>query len=273
VVAKHEDDLRVLGEHSAMMEIEASDASKRRDRALAELASMQEEIQGTRAKSASLQESHAALQAAHAELQEDHSILREELGQLEEKHNEALEQLKESRATVEKVSEGKLITEERYKHFHGEHRKLSHGLRKAEEKAADYLRQLSFASRVRDAAWADGMYLGFETFRTWWKDPAQRIDLNSVNIEDIPCTGEAIRRLLSFGADEMPDAARIHEFNYQPPVAEAEAAESEAVREVSAAVEAGPVPETAAGGAVQETAQTVEVALDSSEPPKAPQEE
>jgi chromosome segregation ATPase len=80
VVAKHKDDLRVLGEHSAMMEIEASDASKRRDRALAKLASMQEEIQGTRAKSASLQESHAALQAAHAELQEDHSILREELG-------------------------------------------------------------------------------------------------------------------------------------------------------------------------------------------------
>jgi hypothetical protein len=153
---------------------------------LAELASMQEEIQGTRAKSASLQESHAALQAAHAELQEDHSILREELWQLEEKHNEALEQLKESRATVEKVSEGKLIAEERYKHFHGEHQKLSHGLRKAEEKAADYLRQLSFASRVRDAAWADGMYLRFETFWTWWKDPAQRIDFNSVNIKDIP---------------------------------------------------------------------------------------
>jgi hypothetical protein len=269
VVAKHEDDLRVLGAHSAMMEVEASDASKRRDRALAELASMQEEIRGTRAKNASLQESHAALQAAHAELQEDHSILREELGQLEEKHNEALEQLKESRATVEKVSEGKLIAEERYKHFHGEHRKLSHGLRKAEEKAADYLRQLSFASRVRDAAWADGMYLGFETFRTWWKDPAQRIDLNSVNIEDIPCTGEAIRRLLSFGADEMPDAAGIHEFNYQPPVAEAEdeaeAADSEAVREVSAAAEAGAGPEAAVGGAVQETARTVE-------PHKAPQE-
>jgi hypothetical protein len=47
VVAKHEDDLRVLGEHSVMMEIEASDASKARDRALAKLASVNEEIQGT----------------------------------------------------------------------------------------------------------------------------------------------------------------------------------------------------------------------------------
>jgi hypothetical protein len=31
VIAKHEDDLRVLGEHSAVMECEASDASKARD--------------------------------------------------------------------------------------------------------------------------------------------------------------------------------------------------------------------------------------------------
>jgi chromosome segregation ATPase len=201
VVTKHKDDLRVLGDHSAMMEIEASDASNARDRAVAELASMSEDIQGMRARLATLQESHDALQAAHAELQEDHSILKEELGLLEEKHNETLEQLKESQATVEKVSEGKLVAEERYKHFHGEHRKLTHRLKKAEAKAANYLHQLSFASRVRDAAWADGMYLGFETFRTWWKDPAQRVDLNSVNIEDIPCTSEAIRCLLSFGAE------------------------------------------------------------------------
>jgi chromosome segregation ATPase len=143
VVAKHEDDLRVLGEHSAMMEIEASDASKRRDRAVAELASMTEEVQGTRARLAALQESHDALQTAHAGLQEDHSIVKEELGLLEEKHNETLEQLKESKETVEKVSEDKLIAEERYKHFRDEHRKLTHGLRKAEAKAADYFHQLS----------------------------------------------------------------------------------------------------------------------------------
>jgi chromosome segregation ATPase len=145
---KHEDDLRVLADHSAMMEIEASDASKRRDRAVAKLASMTEEIQGTRARLAALQESHDTLQAEHAELQEDHSIVKEELGLLEEKHNETLEQLKESQETVEKVSEDKLITEERYKHFRDEHRKLMHGLRKAEAKADDYLHQLSFASRV-----------------------------------------------------------------------------------------------------------------------------
>jgi chromosome segregation ATPase len=148
VVTKHEDDLQVIADHSAMMEIEASDALKARDRAVAKLASMIEEIQGTRARLAALQESHDALQAAHVELQEDHSIVNEELGLLEEKHNETLEQLKESQETVEKVSEGKLIAEERYKHFHGEHRKLMHGLRKAEAKAADYLHQLSFASRV-----------------------------------------------------------------------------------------------------------------------------
>jgi hypothetical protein len=110
-----------------------------------------------------------------------------------------LEQLQESQATVERVSKGKLVAKERYKHFQGEHRKATLELREAQAKAADYLHQLSFASRVRDAAWADEIYLGFETFRTWWRDPAQRVDLNSVNIEDIPCTNEAIRRLLSLG--------------------------------------------------------------------------
>jgi chromosome segregation ATPase len=148
VVTKHEDDLRVLGAHSATMENEAADASRARDRAVAELASISEDIQSTRAKHDALQESFAALQGAHAELQEDHSILKEELGQLEEKHSETLEQLKESQATIEKVLEDKLVAEERYKHFRDEHRKLTHGLRKAESRAADYLHQLSFSSRV-----------------------------------------------------------------------------------------------------------------------------
>jgi hypothetical protein len=66
---------------------------------------------------------------------------------------------------------------------------------------------LSFASRLRDAAWADGIHLRFETFKTWWKDPAQRVDLNSMNIKDILCTNEAIRHLLSLGREEMPNAA------------------------------------------------------------------
>jgi hypothetical protein len=212
-------------------------------------------------KHASLQESHAALQTAYAELQEDHSILREELGQLEEKHNETLEQLKESQAAIEKVSESKLIVDERYKHFHGEHRKVMHGLRKAEAKAADYLHQLSFASRVRDAAWADGMYLGFETFRTWWKDPAQRIDLNSMNIEDIPCTNEAIGVffLLEWKRCQTRLGSMSSTTNL-PPWARYEAAGSGAAREVSEAVEAGAGPETAAGGEVKEAPQTAEAA-------------
>jgi chromosome segregation ATPase len=70
VVAKNEDDLRVLGEHSAVMECEASDASKARDRARAELATLSEEFQGLQAKHSALQESHAILQAEHTELQE-----------------------------------------------------------------------------------------------------------------------------------------------------------------------------------------------------------
>jgi chromosome segregation ATPase len=148
MVAKHEDNLRVLGKHSAVMECEASDASKARNRAKAELATMSEEFESMRARHSTLQESHSALQAAHAELQEEHSILKEELGQLEEKHTETLEQLQESQALVERVTEGKLIAEERYKHFFREHRKLTLGLREAQAKVADYLHQLSFASRV-----------------------------------------------------------------------------------------------------------------------------
>jgi chromosome segregation ATPase len=95
-VAKKEDDLLVLGQHSTVMECEASDASKARDRVKAELTKLFEEFKGQQAKHAELQEGHAILLAKHAELQEDHSILKEDLGQLEEKHSETLEQLKES---------------------------------------------------------------------------------------------------------------------------------------------------------------------------------
>jgi hypothetical protein len=51
------------------------------------------------------------------------------------------------------------------------------------------------------------------------------VDLNSVNIEDILCTNEAIHRLLSLGREEMPNAAGIVEFDYCPPAVEPEADE------------------------------------------------
>jgi hypothetical protein len=61
-----------------------------------------------------------------------------------------------------------------------------------------------------------------------------------VNIEDIPCTNEAIQRLLSFGAEEMPDAAGINEFDYRPPAPRPEDADSGGAREVSGTAEAAP---------------------------------
>jgi hypothetical protein len=81
VVAKKEEDLQLLGQHSALMECKACNASKARDRVEAGLSKLSEEF--TRLGSLSIR-------------QEDHSILNEELGQLEEKHTETLEQLKES---------------------------------------------------------------------------------------------------------------------------------------------------------------------------------
>jgi chromosome segregation ATPase len=114
VVAKHEEDLRVLGKHSAMMECEAFDASKARDRAEAKLSKLSEEVELLRSKNAQLREDHRVLQAENAELQEDHSILKEDLGQLEEKHSDVLEQLKESQALVEGAVPSKVIAEEKF---------------------------------------------------------------------------------------------------------------------------------------------------------------
>jgi uncharacterized protein (DUF3084 family) len=68
MVSKHEDDLRVLGEHLAVMECEVSDALKARDRARVELATLSEEFEDMQAKHSALQESHTALQAKHTEL-------------------------------------------------------------------------------------------------------------------------------------------------------------------------------------------------------------
>jgi wyosine [tRNA(Phe)-imidazoG37] synthetase (radical SAM superfamily) len=58
--------------------------------------------------------------------------------------------------------------------------------------------------------------LGFETFRSWWNDLAHTVDLNVMVVEDIPCFDEALEQLKSLRQEQMPDAARIKEFNYHP---------------------------------------------------------
>jgi predicted nucleic acid-binding Zn-ribbon protein len=218
-VAKHEEDLRVLAEHSTMMEYEASDASKARDRAEAKLSKVSEEIERLRSENVKLREDHRDLEVENAELLEDHSILKEDYKLLEEKHSDILEQLAESQASVERAVEGKVIAEEKFQHFNALYKGMRLELKEVKAKATDYLHQLSFASRVRDSAWADGLHLGFETFRAWWRDPAQKMDLNSVNIEDIHMTKEAIRQLISLGREEMPDAVGIDRFAYRSGVA------------------------------------------------------
>jgi hypothetical protein len=225
-VAKHEEDLRVLAEHSAMMECKASDASKARDRAEAKLSKLSEEIERMRSENVKLQEDHRVLKAENAELLEDHSILKEDYKLLEEKQSDILEQLAESQASVGRALEGKVVAEEKFQHFNTLYKGMRLELKEVKAKAADYLHQLSFASRVRDSAWADGLHLGFETLRAWWRDPARKMDLNSVNIEDIPMTKEAIRQLISLDREEMPNAVGIDRFAYRPEVAP-EGAEAE----------------------------------------------
>ena len=111
----------------------------------------------------------------------------------------------------------KVVAKERYNHFQGEYKKVMFELKDIKAKADDYLHQLSFASRVRDVAWADGLHLGFKTFRTWWKDPSRKIDLHQLHVEDIPCTRETLRQLTNLGREEMPEAAGIAVFDYHPP--------------------------------------------------------
>ena len=89
-------------------------------------------------------------------------------------------------------------------------------LKEVKAKADDYLHQLSFVSRVRDVAWVDGLHLGFEMFRTWWKDPSRKVDLDKMLVEDVPCTSETMRQLTSLSREEMPDAAGIAVFDYHP---------------------------------------------------------
>jgi hypothetical protein len=87
-VAKHEEDLRVLAEHSAMMECEASDASKARDRAETRLSNLFEEIERLCSENAKLREDHRVLEVENAGLLEDHSILKEDYKLLEEKQSD-----------------------------------------------------------------------------------------------------------------------------------------------------------------------------------------
>ena len=208
-LAKQDEELLILGRHSSVMQYEAFEASKARDRAEAKLAKLYEELK--------------SLQAEHAELQEDHSILKEDQRQLEEKNSGILEELEasqaseaEARALVIKAEKGKLVAEEKFKQFRDLYKKSKLLLKEANAKAANYLHQLSFVSRVRDSAWADDLHLGFETFRTWWRDTCRKMDLNVMQIEDIPCTNETMRWLTSLGQKEMPDTAGIADFDYHP---------------------------------------------------------
>jgi chromosome segregation ATPase len=113
-VAKHEEDLRVLAEHSAMMECEASDAAKAKDRAEAKLPKLSEEIERLRFENEKLREDHRVLEVENAELLEDHSILKEDYKLHKEKQSDLLEQLAESQALVERATEGKVIAEEKF---------------------------------------------------------------------------------------------------------------------------------------------------------------
>jgi hypothetical protein len=53
---------------------------------------------------------------------------------------------------VERAVASKVITEEKFPHFNGLYKGMRLELKEAKAKAADYLHQLSFASRVRDSA-------------------------------------------------------------------------------------------------------------------------
>ena len=64
------------------------------------------------------------------------------------------------------AEKGKLVAEEKYNHFWDFYKKSKLLLKEANAKATNYLNQLSFMSWVRDSARTDGLYLGFETFRT-----------------------------------------------------------------------------------------------------------
>jgi chromosome segregation ATPase len=134
-----------------MMECEASDASKARDRAEAKLSKISEEMDRLRSENEKLREDHRVLEAENAELLEDHSILNEDYKLLEEKQSDILEQLAESQASVERAVEGRVVVEEKFQHFNTLYKGMRLELKEAKAKAADYLHQLSFALRVRDS--------------------------------------------------------------------------------------------------------------------------
>jgi hypothetical protein len=60
----------------------------------------------------------------------------------------------------------KIVVEEKFQHFNSLYKGMRLELKEAKAKVVDYLHQLSFALRVKDSAWADGLHLGFETFKT-----------------------------------------------------------------------------------------------------------
>ena len=208
-VSKQDEELLLLGHQQAVIQTEASEAITARIEAKAKVAKLLAEVEG--------------LWAEVGELQKDNSIINKDLGQLEETHVEVSKQLKVAqdecayqKTMLENATKATVIAEEKLKFFNSKYVKARAQLKKAKAQAANYLRQLSFASWVWNSVFADELILGFETFRTWAKDPTHSINLDEVNIEDILSSDAAMSQLTNLGQEQMPDTVGMKDFTYDP---------------------------------------------------------
>ncbi|KAE8055989.1 hypothetical protein FH972_012792 [Carpinus fangiana] len=138
-------------------------------------------------------------------LLEDHFVVKEDLRLLEESHKEVKKVALTLQSKAEVVETKMEIIEVQLGFFQDKQRKTELQLREAKGKAQNYLKQLSFASWVRDISWTRGITLGFETFQASALDPTCDLDFEAVKPKEIVPSNEAMDEIGNLGHDFMPE--------------------------------------------------------------------
>lgn len=207
--AQQDNELLLSGEQITQLEVQSAQAHSR-------IQELETKLAAKKAKSKMLLTDYSALEDEASQIKEKHAEAELQCRATESRINLVSEELQEAQkeasvqCTITEVAEKKLLaTEEKQKSteekleaaeektlsLKGKFSRAKDQVIRYKEKARSFYKQLSFGSWAWDSGWGIGFIVGFETFRSWSKNPSKHADLDIVKPEDIPPTKEAIKKL------------------------------------------------------------------------------
>lgn len=229
--AQQDNELLLSGEQITQLEVQSAQAHSR-------IQELETKLAAKKAKSKMLLTDYSALEDEASQIKEKHVEAELQCRATESRINLFSEELQEAQkeASVQctiteaaeekqKLTEKKLLaTEEKQKSteekleaaeektlsLKGKFSRAKDQVIRYKEKARSFYKQLSFGSWAWDSGWGIGFIVGFETFRSWSKNPSKHADLDIVKPEDIPPTKEAIKKIAIVRQEQMQTVRELH---------------------------------------------------------------